>query len=173
MKPLDQFEAECIVDNGPMPDEHGEIAAIAGAAGLHCYRGFTENARRLLYNFEDLLSFPQRPHLKTFLPSGVKETDKKLKSEVGKGLIAFVYPQSCPTSLLDTFQKYNVLPIDGYSGEVLQRMMERKPFSTFHHSEDGGGGVMEIEYRNGCILMCSASVCAFIRSWIIISGPLC
>jgi len=56
------------------------------------FSGFTENAYRYIFAYED--KFPEiEPELKTVLPSGKRENDKKLKPEPERGLIAYTYSQ--------------------------------------------------------------------------------
>jgi len=61
-------------------------------ARLKKFTGFTENAYRFVWAYEEL--FPRvNPHLLTILPSGKIENDKILEPRGGKGIIAYTYSQ--------------------------------------------------------------------------------
>jgi len=57
------------------------------------YKGFQENAYRLLFEFSEF--FPDKsPTLNCILPSGVIENVKELKPTSGKAIISYGFPQS-------------------------------------------------------------------------------
>jgi len=55
--------------------------------------GFTENAYRFVFAYEDNFKDGAPPHLQTILPSGKIENEKVLNPEAERGLIAYTYSQ--------------------------------------------------------------------------------
>jgi len=64
----------------------------SGVGEVSSYQGFTEDAYRLVFDFQD--KYKTAPRLLTILPDGTIENEKDLNPIKEKGLIAYAYPQT-------------------------------------------------------------------------------